>query len=74
MWEPLINQSQLSIQILTLEIHSFKPLRYTCECNNWYKLWKSTKLEIFRAWNFVGPEIYERMDIYEEKNCPHEYF
>ena len=24
----------LSIQSLTLEIHSFKPLRYSCECNN----------------------------------------
>ena len=24
----------LSIQILKLEIHSLKPLRYTCECSN----------------------------------------
>ena len=32
---------------LILEIHSVKPLQYTNECNNWYKLWKSTKLGIF---------------------------
>ena len=37
----------LSIQILVLEINSFKPLRYTCECNNSYELWKSIKLGIF---------------------------
>ena len=37
----------LSMQILTLEIYSFKPLRYTCEYHNCYKLWKSTKLGIF---------------------------
>ena len=36
----------LSIQISTLVIRSSKPLRYTCECNNSYKLWKSTKLGI----------------------------
>ena len=36
-----------SIQILALEVHSFKPLRYTCESNNWYKLWKPIKLGIF---------------------------
>ena len=46
MWELLINQSQLSIQISSLEVHSFKSSWYTWECNNWHKLWKSTKLEI----------------------------
>ena len=35
------------ITTLTLEIHGFKPLQYTCECSHWYKPWKSTKLEIF---------------------------
>ena len=30
-----------------LVIHSSKPLRYTCEYNNSYKLWKSTKLQSF---------------------------
>ena len=29
-----MNQSQLSRQILTLEIHGVKPLLYTCEGNN----------------------------------------
>ena len=43
MWGPLINQSQLSIHILTLQSRSFKPLLYICQCNNWYKIWKSTK-------------------------------
>ena len=51
----------LSIRTLTLEIHTFELLRYTFECNNWYKLQKSTKLGIFlilqdlkftRAWTF----------------------
>ena len=28
MWEPLVNQSQTSRLILTLEINSFRPLRY----------------------------------------------
>ena len=28
----------LLIQILTIGSHSFNPLRYTCECNNCYKL------------------------------------
>ena len=42
-----MNQSQLSIQILTLEIHGVKPLLYTGEVNNWYKLLKSTKTGIF---------------------------
>ena len=37
----------LSIQVLTLEIYIVKPLWYTCEYNNWYKLWKSRKLGIF---------------------------
>ena len=37
----------LSTEILTLEIHGFKPLLYTCECNNLYKLWGSTRLGIF---------------------------
>ena len=46
MWEPLTSQSHLLIQISMLEIHRFKSLWYTCECNNWYKLWKSTKLGI----------------------------
>ena len=41
MWELLINQSQLSIQISSLEIHSFKWSWCTWECNNWYRLWKS---------------------------------
>lgn len=38
MWGPLINQSQLSIHILTLQSHSFTPVVYICQCNNWYKL------------------------------------
>ena len=51
----------LSIQVLALEIYIVKPLRYTCECSNWYKLWKLCKLWIFwllldikftRAWRF----------------------
>ena len=50
-----------SIQTLTLQIHSFKPFRYTCESNNWYNLWKSTKVGVFlilqdfkftRVWTF----------------------
>ena len=51
MWESLqpvsVNQSQLTNQILTLEIHNFKPWRYISECNNQYKLWKSIKLGMF---------------------------
>ena len=51
----------LLIQILRLEVRNFKQLRYTCECNNWNKLWKSTNLRIFlilldrkftRVWTF----------------------
>ena len=51
----------LWMQILMFEIRSFKPLRYTCWCDNWYKPWKSTKLGIFlilldlkftRIWTF----------------------
>ena len=37
----------LLIQILTLANYSFKPSQYTYGCNNWHKLWKSTKLGIF---------------------------
>ena len=38
MWKSLVVQSDLPMQILSLEIHGFKLLRYTCEYNNWYKL------------------------------------
>ena len=33
----LFDSYSFIIAKLTLKIHSFKPLRYTCECNNLYK-------------------------------------
>ena len=42
-WFPFIYQ----LKVLTLEIHSFKPWRYTSQCINWYRLLKSVKLGIF---------------------------
>ena len=40
-------------------MHSFKLLQYTCKCNNWYKLWKSTKLRIFLIlWDLKSTRIW----------------
>ena len=56
----------LSIQILTLEIHSFKQLQYIFECNNSYKLCEnqlSLNLKLTRVWHFIT-----------KKKRPHEHF
>ena len=50
-----------TLLILTFKIHSFKPLRYACKCNNWWNLQKSTTqpaitcskltIETTKVWN-----------------------
>ena len=58
----------LHLPILMLETHSFKPLRYTCQCSNWYKPWTSTKLGVLLVlWDL---KIYVRMGILLWKKMP----
>ena len=58
----------LHLPILMLETHSFKPLRYTCQCSNWYKPWTSSKLGVLLVlWDL---KIYVRMGILLWKKMP----
>ena len=82
-WQFLFDSPSFININLMLQIYRFKELRYTWECNNWYKLWKLTKLAIFLIlqdikltciWTFYYKKTPTRIFLKQIKHSMHENF